>query len=112
MNYSKDLITTLVEKLECCEFKKGESLMDQGDVGDCMYIICKGECGVYVFNLKKRGEAEQTHRAVAILNKNTVVGETAVVDKFDTGKRSATVVAHEDVTTLSLTKKDYQQILY
>ena len=82
--------------------------MDQGEVGDCMFVIYSGDCGVYVFNMKKSGEADITHRAVAILGKNTVVGETAVIDKFDTGKRSATVVAHNDVVTLCLRKKDYQ----
>ena len=49
---------------------------------------------------------------MATLGANTVVGHTAVVDKFDSGRRSATVVAHTEVVTLVLTKTDYQKILY
>ena len=41
-----------------------------------------------------------------------MVGEAAVIDKFDSGRRSATVLAHTDVVTLVLTKEDYQKILY
>lgn len=80
-----------------------------------MYIVYTGECGVYVFNSKKhqtRDSEASSHRAVAIIGANTVVGETAVVDKFDSGKRSATVLAHTEVVTLILTKADYQRILY
>ena len=70
-----------------------------------MYIIYSGECGVYVF--RKTDDVMSSHRAVAILGANQVVGETAVVDKFDSGKRSATVVAHTEVVALRLTKDDY-----
>ena len=70
--------------------------MDQGEVGTCMFTIYSGECGVYVFNQSTSGEAaqENTHRAVAVIGANTVVGEAAVIDKFDSGRRSATVLAH------------------
>ena len=54
--------------------------MDQGDVGDCMYIIYKGECGVYKFNNMTKYTPESDHRAVAIIGANTVVGESAVTD--------------------------------
>ena len=102
--------------------------MDQGAIGDSMYIIYSGECGVYIFSRKdaavemgremSNGEKEtdeyplQSYKSVATLGANTVVGHTAVVDKFDDGRRSATVVAHTDVVTLVLTKNDYQKILY
>ena len=49
-DYTTELITTLVDKLECKVFLQGESLMDQGEVGDCMYIVYTGECGVYIFD--------------------------------------------------------------
>ena len=85
-------------------------VMDQGEIGDCMYLIYSGECGVYVF--KRSDDALSSHRAVAIIGANQVVGETAVVDKFDSGRRTATVVAHTEVVALRLTKDDYQKILY
>jgi hypothetical protein len=35
-----------------------------------------------------------------------------VVDKFDSGKRIATILAHTDVVTLMLSKQDYQKTIY
>ena len=107
----QELITTLIDKLICQKFKQGDSLMDQGDVGDCMYIIYEGQCGVYVFNSKTDLSPESSHNAVAILGANTVVGESAVTDVFEEGTRSATIVAHTEVVTLKLTKQNYQKIL-
>lgn len=40
------------------------------------------------------------------------MGEKAVIDRFDSGYRAATVLAHTEVVTLVLTKEDYQKILY
>ena len=85
--------------------------MDQGDVGDCMYLIYQGDCGVYVFNEKTSLSPESSHNAVALVGANTVVGESAVTDQFEEGIRSATIVAHTDVVTLKLTKNNYQKIL-
>ena len=89
--------------------------MDQGDIGDCMYIVYSGQCGVYIFDQEQKSGGDSpppTHRAVAIIGANTVIGEQAVVDKFDSGRRNATVLAHSEVVTLVLTKFDYQKILY
>ena len=74
-----------------------------------MYIIYSGEYGVYVFKNKtgKHDHPDQDYRAVATIGANTVVGDKAVTDKFDSGKRSATVVAHTEVVTLVVTKHDY-----
>ena len=76
--------------------------MDQGEVGDCMFIIYSGECGMYIFD--ERNRQEKILKPVAILGANTVVGEEAVINKFDSGKRTATVLAHTDVVTLVLNK--------
>jgi CRP-like cAMP-binding protein len=44
--------------------------MKKGDDGDCMYIIIKGEVGVYV---------DETHsNCIAILKENKVFGERAL----------------------------------
>ena len=75
-NFTKELITTLVEKLECAVFSPGVSLMDQGDIGDCMYIVYSGQCGVYVFDKERKEDSPMnSHRAVAIIGANTVIGE-------------------------------------
>ena len=45
-------------------------------MGDCMYIIFKGECGVYDY-LKKDvggGKSEVTSKTVAVMGANSQVG--------------------------------------
>ena len=74
-----------------------------------MYIIYSGECGIYRFD--ETNQSKQ-HRAVATVGANTVVGEKAVTDRFDSGERTATVLAHTEVVALMLTKQDYQNTLY
>ena len=56
-HFTKELITTLVDKLECAVFMPGASLMDQGDIGDCMYVVYSGECGIYVFKEEQQSSA-------------------------------------------------------
>ena len=106
---SKDLISTLCDKFHTIVFNQGESLMDQGDEGDCMFVIYSGECGVYIFDAQNQANS---HKAVAIVGANTVVGESAVMDKFGDPRRKATVLAHSEVVCLSLTKDDYHKTLY
>ncbi len=66
-------------------------VMDQGDIGDCMYVIYSGQVGVYIF---KATQQDSNHHAKAILSANAVVGETAVIDKHTENRRPATLVAH------------------
>lgn len=106
---SRELVHTLVDKLECREFAKRESLMDQGAVGDCMYIVMRGDCGVYH---KKEQDADSTFACVANLGSNTVVGENGVSDRFEDTARTSTILAHTEVITLRLNKTDYQNTLY
>lgn len=74
--------------------------MLKGDEGDCLYILYEGEVNIYVNDL--------SHVTVTLCERQ-VFGERALVtDEV----RGATVVAKtSDVVCLSLTKKDYNQIL-
>ena len=76
-----------------------------------MYIIMRGDCGVYQFSNTTKNIAA-SHHCVAIVGENTVVGEGAILDTFDEQRRDSTVLAHSEVITLKLSKKDYQKILY
>lgn len=54
-DYSKELLGPTCEHLEGVEFKAGDTLIEQEDVGDTMYIIFGGECGEYYFPHNYRG---------------------------------------------------------
>ena len=103
--YKRDLLVPICERVECKKFGPKESLMDQGDVGDCMYTIFSGECGIYKF--RSRMSADREYSEVAVVNANAVVGQRAVMDDGGNDVRDATILAQSDVVTLVLTKGDY-----
>ncbi len=74
-------------------YKSGQSLFEQGDVGDAAFIIIEGTADVIV-----------THDAplvVAQVGKDDIVGEIAILVDIP---RTATVTATSDLTTLKITK--------
>jgi CRP-like cAMP-binding protein len=93
-------------------FKKGDTLIRQGDVGDSLYIIYDGNCGVYLNKENSRGEIKRSKQAVTTLTDGAVVGEQALNDRQTTMYRSAHIIAHsEEVVALVLTKVDYIDII-
>ncbi len=78
-------------------FTDGEVLFREADEGDCLYLLTEGEL------LVKRKD-----QIVTTLQPGEVVGELAVVDSQP---RSADVVAHGDVTTLSIGRFDLMALL-
>lgn len=57
--FPKELTTSISERMVCKTFKTGKKrkyirqsltreVMKKDEIGDCMYIIIQGECGVYL----------------------------------------------------------------
>lgn len=91
------LVREACDRLSTVTYLDGKVLMKKGDEGDCMFIIYKGQVGIYVNGLRV------AHRV-----SGEVVGETAL----DTDKpRSADVIAEQVVVVLKLKKIDYSSIL-
>ena len=74
------------------QFKAGSVVFQEGTDGECMYIVASGllevSLGGQSLTMKKPGE---------------FIGEVAL---FQTGKRTASVIAKSDSTLLSLSKSD------
>jgi voltage-gated potassium channel len=77
-------------------FEQGEALVEEGDVGDGMYIVLEGKAQVDV--------GGRFHN----LEPGSFVGEMALVRRR---KRSATVKAVEPVTALWISAEDFEQFL-
>lgn len=75
----------------------GQTVMQQGDAGDCMYVVCKGKLGVYVGGNR-----------VAELGEGKVVGESALISRTS---RTASVKAAVDSHLLKLTKEDHDSVV-
>lgn len=78
-------------------YGNGETIIRQGDVGDCMYVIQAGEVEVV------REDGDKALR-LAVLGEGDVVGEMAL---FDRETRSATVRALGEARVLTLDKRTF-----
>ena len=74
-------------------YKSGQSLFEQGDVGDAAFIIIEGAADVIV--------TRDAPLVVAQVGKDDIVGEIAILVDIP---RTATVTATSDLTTLKITK--------
>jgi CRP-like cAMP-binding protein len=74
-------------------FKEGQSLCEQGDIGDAAYIIIEGTADVIVIR--------DTPLVVAQVGKNDIIGEIAILVDIP---RTATVTATSELTALKITK--------
>lgn len=78
-------------------YQNGDTIIRQGEVGNCMYVIQQGQVEV----LLRKGDADVR---VAVLGEGDFFGEMAL---FDQEVRSATVRARGEVWVLTLEKKSF-----
>jgi len=98
---SRDVLTKaeqymLVGKLKPWNFRAGRNIITQGEIGDMLFVIEKGECDA-VKHLDGR------EIVISHMKKGSFFGELAVM--FDM-PRTATIRAVTDVVVLSLSRED------
>jgi NTE family protein len=97
-----ETITYLRQHLQWVEIAAGETLMEQGAVGDSAYLTISGRLRVYV-----AGD-DGPSRIVRELSRGEVIGEMSLY----TGEpRSATVVAVRDSVLVKLAKQHFEALL-
>ena len=84
-------------------YKPGEPIFKQGEIGVGMYIIINGELDITIDG--NDGNAIYVTR----LELYDFFGEIALVE--DNGRRSANAIAHNDVKLLGFFKPDLQEII-
>lgn len=75
----------------------GEIITRQGEVGDCMYVIQKGQVEVLLEN-------DGVETPLRIANEGEFMGEMAI---FDRQQRSATLRARGEARLLTVDKKNF-----
>ena len=80
---------------------KGERVFQEGDTGDCMYLLEKGKVAIRVTT--RSGEVA----TLRILSAGDFFGELAIISP---GKRNATVVALEPVEVLAVHREQLAQL--
>jgi len=83
-------------------FADGDTIAEQGESGDEMYVIALGEVAVVA------REAEGIGRTLAVRSTGEVIGEMAVITSRP---RMASLVARGDVRLLTLARRQFEAIL-
>ncbi|MCO6430006.1 MAG: NAD(P)-binding domain-containing protein [Deltaproteobacteria bacterium] len=94
----------LAKRCKMKNFKKGEVLFKQGDIGDVVYVIRKGSVKISRRN-KAGADVAQTY-----IPAGNLVGEMAVLQQADQA-RSATVTAVVPTETILIEKQDFLGLL-
>lgn len=89
-------------------YRPGESVFRQGEVGVGMYLIAKGSVNVYVEEFAPQtGEIQPN--LVTQLKQGGFFGEMALVE--DNGRRSASVSAHDECVLIGFFKPDLIELV-
>ena len=93
-----DELTLLAKHMSYIHLQRGEHLFVEGDKGDFMGFVVQG-----LLEVVKRNEAGE-NVVIARLTKGNSIGEMALIDK---SPRSATVIAKQPTTMVTLTEKGF-----
>jgi hypothetical protein len=91
---SSTRLATIVQEVT---LSQGEELFQQGDIGDCLYLVSEGSIDIIV-------DGNQVARP----GKNACLGEMALIGGFT---RSATARVAQDARLLRLWSEDFYQLL-
>lgn len=97
-----DEFKQVVEKLNLRHYEKGSVIVKEGDPGNSLFIVVRGEVRVLTQTPMKK------EVFLANLGEGEFFGEIALL----TGKpRTATIITNTDSELLELTKEDYEKII-
>ena len=102
----------IADFLSSVEFEQGAAILNEGDIGDYMYIIRSGTVDVYtrlmIDDDAKPGEGDDDQLLLATLHDGDFFGEQALLANE---RRNATVIAATHVQLLRFSKPDLDVIL-
>jgi CRP/FNR family cyclic AMP-dependent transcriptional regulator len=89
-------------------YRTGETIFHQGEIGVGMYIIVSGSVDISVEESSVVGEAPRSN-FVTRLADGDFFGEIALVE--ENGRRTATATAHEETVLIGFFKPDLMEII-
>lgn len=96
-------IRQILNRFEPCLVEQGDTIIRQGELGDCCYFIKEGVVGVY-----QSTDPKQAPALVNELSAGRCFGEDALVSQ---NPRNATLVMHSHGVLMRLDKKDFFRLL-
>jgi CRP-like cAMP-binding protein len=99
---------SVITKLQHAEYGEGDVIFEQGDLGDCFYIVTSGMVQVKK-NLEVEGEdgvKRMESKVVVEMGEGDYFGEVALTNEGDV--RTATIAAKNPVRCVFLTREDFK----
>lgn len=93
---SEEVQKRIISVAKKVKLKAEKTLFEEGDLGKSVYLITKGEIGIYIGGKKKTS-----------LSAGRIVGEKSIWDKF----RSATAKAEKDSEIIEIPISEYRDLL-
>lgn len=100
---NNEVIRRIISLCEVKFFKKGASIIEEGDHGDELFIMLNGEIDIIKKTLQNQ---KYVVTSLNSANRGVYVGELALIDKE---RRSATVEAKTDCECLVLKRENFIQ---
>lgn len=97
-----EMYDELVDELEKEEFRSGETIIKEGEIGHKFFIIRDGSVDVM-----KKDPGAETQSLVATLNGGQYFGEVALLEDEP---RGASVVAHDDCSCFTLERDTFERL--
>ena len=101
-------IHLLLKIVHTRNFRPGEYIFKQGEIGVGMYILLSGSVDIIVTTAKESLD-NANNKVVSILKPQSFFGEHSLVE--ENGRRSASAMAREEVQVLGFFKPDLQEII-
>ena len=95
-----DAAGSFLQQAQVMRFAKGNKIIEQGSLGEGMYIIAEGKVGV-VLEISQHERAE-----LSVLSEGDVLGEMSLLISMP---RTATAIAKEDVQLYFIDASDIKQ---
>jgi CRP/FNR family cyclic AMP-dependent transcriptional regulator len=90
-----DAAESLAKELEYIEVRKGETIFNEGEAGDSLYIVLSGKIKIV------RRAADGRQNLIALMGPSDMIGDLSI---FDPGPRTATATAVTDARLARLRK--------
>jgi len=111
-NLDEQEVADILKITEERRFSKGETIMQEGQEGDSMYIVADGNVEVSKTLTMKGGEGDFAKREKILkrfkAEDNVVFGEIAMIDREN---RSASVVTTTDCILLEIKRQDLLDLI-
>lgn len=96
-NTPETVLTEVAGIMQETDVEQGTVIFRTGDIGNCMYVIHKGEIRI-----------EKDAHQLAILKENEIFGELSLLD---TDSRSADAIAHTDTMLLRMDQEPFYELM-